>query len=108
MLSSILVILYEWRFVIAIILAVVLYALCNWKEFKSKLYALMLQAKSMAKDEVLKSGKEQEDWVVIQIYKYVPYVKFIPEIAMRKVVHFLYIKGKDYLDDGQMNGSITE
>ena len=35
---------------------------CLW--FRQRAYALMLQAKRMARDEILKSGEEQEQWVV--------------------------------------------
>lgn len=31
---------------------------------------------------------------------------FISEEVMRKIVHYLYVKAKDKLDDGQLNGSI--
>jgi hypothetical protein len=107
--SAILAVLFEWRFVIAIVVAVALYALFCWSSFKAKAYAIMLQAKSLAKDAVLKSGKEQEDWVVDKLYKVFPkLLAFVPDLYVRKVVHFLFIKGKDYLDDGKINGSIGE
>lgn len=106
--SVILAFLWEWRFVIVVVIAGILFVITHWESTKAKLYALMLQAKSLAKDEVLKSGKEQEDWVILQIVKYIPYAKFIPDAVLRKVVHYLYIQGKDYLDDGKLNGSIAE
>ena len=68
----------------------------------------MLQAKSLAKDAVLKSGCQQEEWVVNKMYQFVPPVitVWIPRPAMKSIVHYLYHNAKDYLDDGQLNESI--
>lgn len=107
-------VLIEWRFVIVLIIVVIIYAIL---EGKSKIYQLMLQAerlakhaedvaKSGAKDLVLKSGQDQEDWVVIQIYRVIPYAKFISQSTMHKIVKWLFHTGKDYLDDGKLNDSI--
>jgi hypothetical protein len=105
--SAVLAFLFEWRFVIAVIVAIGLYALFAWSSFKAKAYAIMLQAKSLAKDAILKSGQEQESWVVERLYRFLPKVfSLIPEAILRKCVHYLFIKGKDYLDDGQLNGSV--
>ncbi|KGK88055.1 hypothetical protein [Clostridium sp. HMP27] len=100
---------WEWRFVIVLIVAVIVFALAEWNKFKAISYGIMLQAKSKAKDAVLKSGKEQEEWVVKQLYQFLPktLVAFISEDLMRTIVHYLYIKAKDYLDDGQLNNSIS-
>lgn len=103
-------ILWEYRFVIVSIMAVVLFALFEWKTFKEILYALMLQAKRFAKDKVMNSGKEQEDWVVTKAYIYLPkwITMFIPQETMRKIIKWLYDRAKDYLDDGKLNNSITK
>lgn len=100
--------LWDMRFTIVVIVAFVFYCLMNWKEAKSRLYALMLQAKRQAKDAVLKSGQEQEEWVVKKAYQFLPvsFRVFISEPVMRWIVHWLYKKGKDYLDDGKLNSSI--
>jgi uncharacterized protein (UPF0333 family) len=100
--------LFEYRFIIIVVLAVILYAALEWEIFKTKSYALMLKAKSMAKDNILKSGKKQEDWVVKKAYKYLPkkITIFINEQRMRKIVHYLYVKAKDLADDGEINNSI--
>jgi hypothetical protein len=103
--------LFEYRFVIAVGLAVILYAFFEWNKFKSLAYAIMLNAKSKAKDLILKSGQEQEDFVVQHLYALLPlrikaFIKS-PE-TLRPVVHFLYLKMKDLIDDGSLNGSITE
>lgn len=99
---------WEYRFIIVIVVAVVLYALLEWEKFKSGAYALMLQAKRMAKDAVLNSGAQQEEWVVKKAYQFLPrsITIFISEEVMRKIVHYLYVKAKDKLDDGQLNGSV--
>ena len=98
----------EYRFIIVLVIAVILFAAMEWQKFKAILHALMLQAKGMAKDLVLKSGEQQEEWVIIQAYKYLPkwITLFISTENMKLIVHYLYHKAKDYLDDGCLNNSI--
>lgn len=100
--------LFEYRFIIIIVLAIVLYAILEWQKFKTKAYVLMLQAKSMAKDLVLKSGDQQEAWVINKCYIFMPPVitKCISKERMKIIIHYLYAKSKDYLDDGKLNSSI--
>ncbi|KPU42686.1 hypothetical protein OXPF_37400 [Oxobacter pfennigii] len=100
--------LWEFRFFIVIIFALSLYALFAWQDFKTKAYALMLQAKSLAKDAVLKSGDQQAEWVVKKAYQFLPksITIFLSEETMYKIVKTLYDKAKDYLDDGKLNSSI--
>ena len=100
--------LWEFRYIIVVILAAIIYGWLTWKETKSRLYALMLQAKSKAKDMILQSGQEQEEWVVKMALQYLPVsIKiFFSEDMIRKIVQWLYKKGKDYLDDGKLNNSI--
>ena len=100
--------LFEFRFIIMIVLAVILYAALEWQKFKTISFALMLQAKSKAKDLILKSGKKQEDWVVKKAYQYLPrkITIFINEQRMRRIIHYLYVRAKDYIDDGEFNNSI--
>ena len=99
--------LFEYRFIILVVLAVVLFAILEWQKFKTVVYALMLRAKSLAKDLVLKSGEKQEDWVVQKAYLILPkkITIFINEARMRKIVHYLYVKAKDLADDGKLNNS---
>jgi hypothetical protein len=101
-------ILWESRFIILIILAIILYALLEWEKFKTQAYALMLQAKRQAKDAVLKSGDEQVEWIVKKAYQFMPkrWTKLISEKNMRWIVHKLYHIAKDYADDGELNESI--
>ncbi|GFZ31225.1 hypothetical protein CSC2_17510 [Clostridium zeae] len=96
--------LWQWRFVIVLIIAIGVYATFEWSNFKSICYGLMLQAKRYAKDEVLKSGDEQVEWIVNKAYQFLPIrlTIFISKDLMRKIVQYLYSKLKDYLDDGQV------
>ena len=100
--------LFEYRFMIILVLAVMLYAVLEWQKFKTISYALMLQAKSKAKNLILKSGKQQEDWVVNKAYLFLPkkLTIFINQERMRRIIHFLYVKAKDKIDDGEINNSI--
>ena len=100
--------LFEYRFIIILVLAVILYAALEWQKFKTIAFALMLQAKSKAKDLILKSGKQQEDWVVNKAYLFLPkkLTIFINQERMRRIIHFLYVKAKDKIDDGEINNSI--
>ena len=100
--------LFEYRFIILVVLAVILFAILEWEKFKSQAYALMFQAKSMAKDAILKSGAQQEEWVIRKAYQFMPksLTIFLSVQRMRRLVHYLYIKAKDYVDDGEMNNSI--
>jgi len=100
--------LFEYRFIILVVLAVVLFSILEWQKFKTVIYALMLQAKILAKDLVLKSGEKQETWVVNHAYQLLPkkITIFINETRMRKIVHYLYVKAKDLVDDGKLNNSI--
>jgi len=99
---------FEYRFILVIAFAIFIFALFEWEKLKGILYSLMLQAKSMAKDAVLKSGKEQEEWVLKKAYVYLPkWITFaIPQETMRKIISWLYRMAKDYLDDGKLNKSV--
>jgi hypothetical protein len=100
--------LFEYRFVFAVIVGFILFALFEWEKAKGIVGNLMLTAKSLAKDAVLESGKEQEEWVLERAYVYLPkwFTLFIPEEVMRKLIQYLYHMAKDYLDDGVINDSI--
>lgn len=106
--ERILAIAFEFRFIIALVLTTVIYALFETERFKVKVNSLMLTAKSLAKDAVLNSGEEQEDWVVTKLYILLPktVTVFIPENTMRTIVRKLYAISKDYMDDGTINGSV--
>lgn len=108
MTATILAFLWECRYIIVVLVALLVIFLLEKTRFKAIAYAIMLQAKSLAKDEVLKSGQEQEDWVVNKLYQYLPkrITVFISNVMMHKIVHYLFTKGKDYLDDGKFNRSV--
>lgn len=99
---------WEYRYMLIVIAIFVLHCMLEWEKVKSKIYALMLQAKSLAKDAVLKSGDEQVEWVVKKSYQFLPksIIIFISKDSMRKIIRYLYSKAKDYLDDEQLNNSI--
>lgn len=100
-------IIWEWRYVILLVLIFLVYSIVEWQKTKKVLYFLMLRAKSMAKDTILRSGIEQENWVVEKAYQFLPrrVIIFIPPDKMHKMVHYLYETAKDYVDDGIMNNS---
>jgi len=99
---------WEYRFILILFLIVAIYCLFEWQRAKVIAYSLMLQAKSLAKDTILKSGDQQADWVVKRAYQFLPksLTIFISEDNMRKIIYKLYHSAKDYLDDGNINNSI--
>ncbi|WP_034869274.1 hypothetical protein [Clostridium lundense] len=100
---------WEWRYVIIYIISFILFIVSQGKQwFNAKAYSLMLLAKSKAKDGVLASGQEQEDWTVDQLYIILNRLKipFVTKDALRPVVRKLYRLAKDYIDDGKLNNSI--
>lgn len=98
----------EYGHLLAAIGAVFLFALFQWQKFKNFLYQLMLAAKSMAKDMILNSGTEQEEWVVRKVYQLIPpWISVVlPEELTRELIRKLYHAVKDYTDDGLINNSI--
>lgn len=101
---------WEWRYVILVIIIFIVYSIFEWQKSKKVLYFLILRAKSMAKDAILRSGKEQENWVVEKAYQFLPrrVTVFIDNRKMHEMVHYLYEKAKDYVDDGVMNNSFRK
>lgn len=98
----------EYRFIILLVVFVITFFIMIGKQkTKDILNSLIIQAKRLAKDTILKSGKEQEDWVVLMSLKYLPsYITiFLGEAKIRKIIQLLYQKAKDYCDDGVFNGS---
>lgn len=101
-------ILIEYNYIFILILGFIILFLFERQQAISVLYALMLQAKRMAKDAILETGKEQEDWVVEKAKLVLPrwILIFLPDDKLRGFVKFLFDKLKDYADDGQFNNSI--
>jgi hypothetical protein len=91
-----------------VLLGVVIFAIFDFAKFKQIVFQAMLIAKSKAKDLVLKSGQEQEDWVVEKVYNILPArIKlFVSKEILRNLVKKFYKEAKDYLDDGKFNDSV--
>lgn len=111
--QQILSILWDYRFVIIGLILIVVYGVMNPAAFKAKLYALMLDAKKLAKDGVLATGKAQEDWVVDHATDYLGkrfaiILKIMSEEQLRALIKKLYDGAMDVLDDGKVNGSTTD
>ena len=105
---KILNILWEYRYIILWAVIVVLYALTEWNGFKAKVTALMLDAKKLAKDGVLKDGEQQVEWIILQAYQKLPKrYQLLNQDTMKKIIKWLYSKAMDYIDDGQLNNSTT-
>lgn len=99
---------WEWRFALTMAVAFFVWCILDWEKAKGRLFQLMLLAKGKAKDLILSSGKEQEDWVVTQAWRFLPlkFRIFLTEDTLRKIIRWLYRQAKDKLDDGQFNGSV--
>jgi hypothetical protein len=99
---------FDWWVWLVALIALVAICILQWQRVKVLLYALMLQAKRMAKDAILQSGQQQEEWVVKQAMQFMPLSLklFLSEGMVRYIVRLLFEKLKDYADDGQLNGSV--
>lgn len=104
---KILNIIWEFRFVLLLALAAVFYCFFQWEKARGDIYATMTQAKRYAKDQVLKNGRQQEEYVVRFVLQRLPLSLrlFIGEGTIRKIIRWLYSKLFDYMDDGILNES---
>lgn len=102
--------LFEYRYLLIALIGIIIYSISEWNNVKSIVYNVMLRAKDLAKDEILKGGKAQEDWVVNKLMLILPTrIKlFISEDLIRLIVKNLYATGIDLLDDGKLNNSIEK
>lgn len=100
---------WEWRYVIILLVGCGIYSFFEWNNVKNIIYKAMLAAKQLAKDKIISGGQAQENWVVNRVYSIFPArVKmFISEETLRKIIRYLYIKSMDYLDDGKINNSYS-
>lgn len=98
---------WEWRYVIILVVAVVIYSILEWSNVKGKILNAIVAAKDLAKDKILHGGQAQEDWVVSRVYMLLPTrVKlFLSEELLRKIIRYLYQKSMDLIDDGKVNNS---
>jgi hypothetical protein len=102
-------IIFEWRYVIIVVIGVAIYAAFEWKKFTTLCYKVMLAAKEGAQNMVIGAGKEEEDWVVSKLMILIP-IKFniIGEDKLRIVVHWLFGKMKDLADNGHFDNSFPQ
>lgn len=100
-------IIWEYRYVIILVIGAALYTILEWGSVKGKILNAIVAAKDLAKDKVLHGGQAQEDWVVSRVYMIIPArVKLIlSEELLRKIIRYLYQKSMDLLDDGNINNS---
>lgn len=90
---------WENRYVLLAILIVFLTYQFEWQRSKAILYALMFQARRYYQKNILLSGQEQEDWVVVKAMKILPWgVRILlNQNIIRYVVHDMYQKLDLYL-----------
>lgn len=100
---------WDWRYAILAVLALIIYSIFEWSRVKEIIQSGMLAAKKQAKDLILNSGQEQEDWVVCKVFALLPLpVRVVmSKETFRKLIRWLYGKAKDLIDDGVINNSIT-
>ncbi|HYE80891.1 MAG TPA: hypothetical protein VEG39_01855 [Clostridia bacterium] len=105
--KNILLFLWEWRFIIILVIAAGLYCLLEWEKAKKMIYAGIAQAKRYAKDQVLKNGAQQEEYVVKLMLEKLPLSLriFMGEDMIRYLVKKLYGKLCDYIDNGALDDS---
>ena len=108
MLNQIINLVWEWRFVITLGVMAIIYIISEWNVVKVNAYKAMLQAKDLAKNQILNSGEAQENWAVNHIMKLMPMrlKLLLGEQTVRAIVKLLYKDALDYLDDGKLNNSV--
>ena len=113
MLEKILSFIVEYKDIIIALIGLIFWAISNKKEFEKRLVDGMLKSKDLAKDKILKSAKEQEDWVINNIStivgkRFTFVLKLINEETLRKIVKILYNRIMDKYDDGEINDSFNK
>lgn len=107
-------ILWDWRFVIVAIVLIAIYSIFEWKKVKAILEENIIRARQLARDFVLESGQEQEDWAVERVYAVLPLTvlailaPFGGKAAVRSLVRIVYYQLKDYLDNSKFDKSWQE
>ena len=100
---------WDYRYLLLWVILAVIACITMGKQWvKAKVYTLMLLAKKLAKDQILATGLEQEEWVVNALYLVLKKLKipFVTKEGLQPLVNKLYKKAIDYLDDGRLNNSI--
>lgn len=105
--KNLLMMLWEWRFVIVLVVAFGMFCWMRLETAKRIIYAGIAQAKRFAKDQILKNGRQQEEYVMQLALQRLPLSLrlFLGEKQIRKMVKWLYNKLGDYIDDGILNDS---
>lgn len=108
--ENLLMVVYEWRYIIAILICGVVYSIFEWSRVRGMAYQCIISAKQLAKEKILNGGQEQEDWVVAKLTLLLPksITLFLGEDMIRQLVKKLYIKAMDLIDDGQINNSFNK
>jgi len=100
--------LFEFRYVILFVLWLIITCVIKGKDWtKKKIYEYMLAAKQMSKEGFLKSGTEQEEWVVNSLYILFMKLKipFVTKEVIRPIVKKLYNLAMDKMDNGKIDNS---
>lgn len=105
--KSVLNFIWKYRFILMSIVWAATYALTSWEKFKSNVKSGMLAAKQMSKEQILRSGKEQREWVINFVYNKLPktWSNFLGEEKVRLLIQRLYNVSMDLIDDGKLNNS---
>lgn len=99
----------EHRAIAITTVLLVIFAALNWKVFKQAVINLMIDAEQHAKEYLLNAGKDKEEWVVSEAYALLPvWLKFIPKKTMHAIVHYLFVKAKDFIDNGKFDNSYKD
>ena len=112
--EQIIAIAWEYRFVIVVVVATIVYGIFEWDKTKTIISDYMFKARALAREAVLESGQEQEDWVVEKAWDLIPISAksvigiFGGKEILRKIIKSLYLKLKDKLDNGVIDGSWIE
>lgn len=106
--KSVLNFIWEYRFLIMTGIWVFTYAITSWEKFKSDIKTGMLAAKQLSKEQILKNGEEQQEWVVKFVLNKLPkgWIKFLGKEKTRYLIQKLYDAAMDLIDDGKLNNSI--
>lgn len=100
---------FEYRFILMFMVWFLLtYVFVGWEKFKSNIKSGMLAAKQMSKKQILKNGKEQQEWVINFVFNKLPktWVNALGEVRIRYLIQKLYNASLDLMDDGKLNKSI--
>ena len=99
---------WEYRFLIMLLAWGVTYAITSWTNFKLDVQKGIIASKQMAKEQVLKNGQEQAEWVLNYVLQKLPkaWVAFLGEERTRQLIQKLYNSALDLIDDGKLNESI--